>query len=146
MYRKLIIIGAGCILVAAQSPGFLVFAATNSSKLEAKVSPHGKSAACPSCHVEPEARLGSPLASLEEKRKLKSDFVQVCRQCHGNDFDHGVGKVPPINREQLPLDSAGKIVCAVTCHSMHIKSEDQVQDKYHLRLPYKRLCASCHDK
>ena len=146
MCRKLVILGVVCLSLAVQSPVNSVSAAADSAKQESKTSPHGKAGECQACHAHPEVRLNSVLTSAEEKRKLKSDFVMVCRQCHGNDFDHGVGKAPVLNREQLPLDTAGKIVCAVTCHNMHIQAEDQVQNRYHLRLPYKRLCTSCHDK
>jgi hypothetical protein len=44
------------------------------------------------------------------------------------------------------MDIEGKITCAITCHDMHIKSDDRTQSRYHLRYEKNRLCLSCHNK
>jgi len=109
-------------------------------------SPHKVNGKCQECHVESEDTLNSWFTFGSTKRKLKLDFNATCIQCHGLDFGHGVGKTPKLNREGLPLDKDGKIVCAITCHNMHIESDDLLQDRYHLRVKGGGLCLSCHNK
>jgi hypothetical protein len=111
-----------------------------------KASPHGVSGACHFCHVESEDTLNGWFVLPSTKKKLTLDYVAVCRQCHGVDFGHGVGRVPKLNREELPLDNNGKIACAITCHDMHVKSTDSIQSRYFLRLKGGGLCLSCHNK
>lgn len=110
-----------------------------------KIYPHGEKGNCDICHVAPESDLNSWFTFGSTKKRLRSDFNGLCLQCHTVDMGHGVGKRPQMNRERLPLDSDGKITCAITCHDMHIKSEDQKQNHYHLRTTPDRLCHSCHD-
>ncbi|MBT0662790.1 cytochrome C [Geobacter pelophilus] len=127
-----------------------VSSAVSSEKMGAPTvkapSPHGVAGKCQVCHVEPEDSLNSWFTFTSTKKKLTLDFNEVCRQCHGLDFGHGVGKKPALNRESLPLDSSGKITCAVTCHNIHIASDDPRQSQYHLRLIGAPLCLSCHKK
>ena len=111
-----------------------------------KVSPHGEDADCSVCHVASEADLRSWFTFPSTKKKFKADYNTLCRQCHGVDFGHGVGNKPALNRGGLPLDAQGAIACAVTCHNMHIKSDDATQNRYHLRTSRENLCFSCHDK
>lgn len=115
---------------------------------EKRPSPHGVEGSCQVCHVESEDRLNrwSLFSFGVDKKKLSLDFNDVCRQCHGMAFGHGVGKTPRLNRGELPLDKDGKIACAVTCHNMHIQTDDHTQNRYHLRLKNPDLCLSCHDK
>lgn len=110
-----------------------------------KVYPHVEKGHCEVCHVASEADLNSWFTFGSTKKKLRADFNALCLQCHNIALGHGVGKPPKINREQLPLDSEGKINCAITCHNMHVKSEDQKQSRYHLRTTVDRLCQSCHE-
>ncbi|GAM10656.1 hypothetical protein OR1_02945 [Geobacter sp. OR-1] len=126
-------------------------AASNDSRVEnatKRVSPHGVEGSCHVCHAETEERLNrwSLFSFGIYKKKLILDYNEVCRQCHGVDFGHGVGKTPRLNREMLTLDSEGTIACAITCHDMHIKSNDYIQNRYHLRFEKNRLCLSCHNK
>jgi hypothetical protein len=109
-----------------------------------KINPHNGDGHCEVCHALTQDDLQSWFTFTSTKRKLVKDFNEVCRQCHGVKFGHGVGKVPKMNREGLPLDSTGLIACAITCHNMHITSEDSVQNEKHLRLPLEKLCLSCH--
>ena len=111
-----------------------------------KVSPHGEDADCTVCHVASEADLRSWFTFPSTRKKFNADYNTLCRQCHGVDFGHGVGKKPALNRGGLPLDAQGAIACAITCHNMHIKSEDATQNRYHLRASRENLCFSCHDK
>ena len=109
-----------------------------------KINPHAGDGHCQVCHVLPQEDLQSWFTFTSSKKKLIKDFNELCRQCHGVKFGHGVGKVPKMNREGLPLDSNGLIACAITCHNMHVISEDSAQNEKHLRLPIVRLCISCH--
>jgi hypothetical protein len=113
-----------------------------------KPSPHGVKGSCQVCHVETEDRLNrwSLFSYGIDKKKLTLDYNALCRQCHGVDFGHGVGKSTKFNKEDLPMDMEGKITCAITCHDMHIKSDDRTQSRYHLRYEKNRLCLSCHNK
>ncbi len=110
----------------------------------ARVNPHSGTGNCHVCHVATEADLGSRFTSPSVKKKLLADSTRLCRQCHGVAFGHGVGKTPAMNRRDLPLDADGKIACAMTCHNIHVKSDDPVQSRYHLRLTRDELCLSCH--
>ncbi|MSM38070.1 MAG: cytochrome C [Geobacter sp.] len=131
--------------------GFVVLAAPRAvlgvePALDIKMNPHGTKGSCQICHVESEESLNSWFTLGSSKRKLKVDFDTVCEQCHGVDFGHGVGEKPTLNRENLPLDADKEIACAITCHDMHIQSDDPQQHHYHLRYPMTRLCLSCHNK
>ena len=107
--------------------------------------PHDGKGNCDICHVASSADLRSWFTFGSTKRKLHSDYNALCLKCHNIALGHGVGKSPRINRERLPLDGDGKIACAITCHNMHIKSDDRKQAKFHLRTPVDSLCRSCHD-
>jgi hypothetical protein len=113
-----------------------------------KPSPHGVKGSCQICHVEIEERLNrwSLFSFGIDKKKLTMDYNALCRQCHGIAFGHGVGKISKLNREDLPMDMDGKIACAITCHDMHINSDDRTQNHYHLRYEKNKLCLSCHNK
>jgi hypothetical protein len=124
-------------VVASEKVGELPLKAT---------SPHGVDGQCHTCHVESEDSLNSWFTFTSTKKKLILNYNAVCQQCHGLDFGHGVGKKPALNREGLPLDETGKIACAVTCHDIHIRSDDLSQNRYHLRLKGGALCLSCHNK
>ena len=109
-----------------------------------KINPHTRKGNCQLCHVATEDDLTSWFTFTSTKKKFRKDFNELCRQCHGVQFGHGVGKAPMMNTRDLPLDGEGKIACAITCHNMHVKSADLPQQKYHLRFPQRELCASCH--
>jgi hypothetical protein len=109
-------------------------------------SPHGKKGDCQVCHLETEETLNSWFTFGSTKRKLRLGLNELCRQCHGVDFGHGVGNEPSQNLRDLPLDAEGKIACAVTCHNMHIVAADPTQNRYHLRDKFGNLCLSCHKK
>lgn len=109
--------------------------------------PHTDNGDCSLCHVAPEDKLRGWFVFPATKQQLVTDPNTVCRKCHGVSFGHGIGKKPLMNRYGLPLDAAGTINCALTCHEMHVKgTEDINQQRYHLRLPHSKLCVSCHDK
>lgn len=112
----------------------------------AKVNPHTDTGNCDYCHVASEDDLNSWFTFPSTKRELRKDFNELCQQCHGMQFGHGVGKWSKVNLEKLPMDLAGNITCAVTCHNMHVKGSDRVQNRFHLRLPHQALCLSCHNK
>ncbi len=114
--------------------------------LNGKISPHGTDADCSVCHTASKADLESWFTFPWTKKKFKSDYNAMCQQCHGIDFGHGAGKKPALNRDGLRLAADGTIACAITCHNMHVKSDDPVQNKYHLRMSRDNLCFSCHDK
>jgi len=83
-----------------------------------------------------------------EARALKSDLNGTCKGCHkpGRN-DHAIGGVPKINKRHSPLDSDGRIACAITCHNVHPENiDDPAVIKGLLRLPETDLCLSCHDK
>jgi len=109
-------------------------------------SPHLSKGECQVCHLETEETLNSWFTFGSTKRKLRLGFNELCQQCHGLDFGHGVGKVPSQNLRDLPLDAEGKIACAVTCHNMHIVAADPTQNRFHLRDKFGNLCLSCHKK
>ncbi len=109
-----------------------------------KINPHRGEGNCQVCHVASENDLTSWFTFTSTKKMLRKDFNELCRQCHGIQFGHGVGKAPSMNKRDLPLDADGKIACAITCHNMHVKDGDPVQQKYHLRFTQYELCVSCH--
>lgn len=115
-------------------------------KPPAKINPHTGKGNCQFCHVASEEELASWFTFSSTKKALTKDFNAVCQQCHGVQFGHGIGKWTKVNRENLPMDSAGNIVCAVTCHNMHVNAADSRQNRFHLRLPHQALCLSCHNK
>jgi hypothetical protein len=123
-----------------------VWGAEGEPSLKQKLSPHGKTAQCGVCHVAPEDDLRSLFTFPSTKRKFVTDLNSLCRQCHGVDFGHGVEKKTDMNKDNLPMDADGKIACAITCHNMHVKSDDQIQNRYHLRTTREKLCFSCHNK
>jgi len=108
--------------------------------------PHSENADCSVCHVAPAEKLQSWFTFTSTKKKLKTDLNEVCERCHGRNFGHSVGKKPALNRAALPVAGDDTITCATTCHDMHIRSADQKQQFYHLRLPFDSLCVSCHNK
>lgn len=111
------------------------------------VNPHADTDHCGSCHILVKDDLLRNDVATIKKSELKGGPVEVCRQCHGIGFGHGVGKKPAMNRENLPLDAAGVITCALTCHDIHLaEAKDPRQKQYFLRLPSDTLCYSCHDK
>ncbi|GFE58759.1 cytochrome c3 family protein [Geobacter sp. AOG1] len=134
---------ASFMVVALSGAGF---GDEGMSPPKGKISPHGADADCTICHVASRADLESWFTFPSTKRKFKADYNALCQQCHGIEFGHGAGKKPRINRDGLRLDADGKIACAITCHNMHIKSDDATQNKYHLRTLRENLCFSCHDK
>lgn len=108
---------------------------------------------CSACHKAPDELLLRVEAGegdegdLGEAKALKSDLNGICTGCHEpGKGDHAIGEVPKINIRHLPLDSDGKITCAVTCHDVHTKNIDNPAAKKRLlRLPQTELCLSCHD-
>lgn len=110
----------------------------------AKINPHTGKGNCQLCHVATEDDLNGWFTFASTKRAFRKDFNELCRQCHGVQFGHGIGKAPSMNKLDLPLDAEGRIACAITCHNMHVKSDDMVQQKYHLRFTQFKLCVSCH--
>lgn len=126
--------------------GAICFAADLSARARYGSSPHTDSDDCTICHVYPAETLRGWFVLGSTKRLLKDDLVEVCRKCHGSGFGHGIGKNTAVNHSGLPLNGKGEITCATTCHDMHVRTEDQKQTFYHLRLPFDDLCVSCHDK
>ncbi len=78
--------------------------------------------------------------------QINKDLNAICLSCHSRSYGHGIDNKPLVNRNNLPLNSDGKISCAITCHNMHARSSDLVQSRYYLRLPASELCLSCHIK
>ncbi|MFA7403046.1 MAG: hypothetical protein WC007_03565 [Pelobacteraceae bacterium] len=110
------------------------------------LSPHTETADCSVCHVASSETLRSWFAFGSTKKQLKGDLNDICQRCHGSNFGHATGKRTTVNHAGLPLASDDTVTCATTCHDMHIRSKDQKQQFYHLRLPFDSLCISCHDK
>lgn len=127
-------------------PALLCAEEHSSAIPDKKLNPHAGKGNCQVCHVETEESLNAWSFFGSAKRRMKADHNAVCMQCHGMEFGHGVGKPPKANVDNLPLDEHGNIACALTCHSMHVKTNDQSQTYYHLRLPNNRICESCHPK
>lgn len=114
---------------------------------DSKANPHNSQEDCGACHLLPKNKLESFFTSSVMKRQLRADHVTLCKGCHDIRIDHGVGKVPEMNRDGLPVAEDGTITCATTCHSMHVKNPaDEKQEYYHLRLPIAKICFSCHEK
>lgn len=130
------------LLVMTAGPGM---AEETGNSPAGNIYPHDDKGNCDICHLAPESDLRSWFTFGSTKRKLHGDYNALCLKCHNIALGHGVGKRPKTNRERLPLDGDGKIACAITCHNMHIKSDDQKQAKFHLRTPVNSLCRSCHD-
>lgn len=114
---------------------------------DGSANPHSGQMHCEVCHLLPKEKLESFFTTGVMKRQLRADPVAICRACHNIRLEHGVGKVPEMNRDGLPLAKDGTITCATTCHSMHVKNPaDEQQEHYHLRLPIAKICFSCHEK
>lgn len=109
-------------------------------------SPHNDSGDCSLCHVAPVEKLRAWYVGDSTKRLLKKDPTTLCQDCHGSGFGHGIGMKTSLNRANLPLNDDGTINCSLTCHDLHVQSEDQLQQSYYLRYPSVKLCTSCHDK
>ena len=121
-----------------------------------KSNPHSEAGDCGICHVASAGKLRGWFAFASTKREMKMDPDQLCLRCHpvepthaggfiGVGKGHATGKKTPVNHENLPLSSDGTITCAITCHNMHVTSEDRHQQRKHLRLPINKLCLSCHN-
>ena len=138
--------------VLANLLSIIIFSATVSVAGDPKAlatfgpSPHSESSDCSVCHIAPAEKLRSWFVFVSTKKQLKNDLNEVCQHCHGSNFGHATGKKTSVNHAGLPLAGDGTVTCATTCHNMHIRSEDQKQQFYHLRLPIDSLCISCHDK
>lgn len=109
-------------------------------------SPHSETADCSVCHVASLEKLQGWFVFDSTKKQLKNDSNEICQRCHGPNFGHATGKKTSLNRAGLPLSTNDTVTCAMTCHDMHILSDDKKQQFYHLRLPINSLCVSCHDK
>ncbi|MSN26265.1 MAG: cytochrome C [Geobacter sp.] len=108
-------------------------------------SPHTETGDCTICHLYSAETLRSWFVFGSTKKLLNGNLNEVCRNCHGSGFGHGVGKKTKVNHANLPLNHDGEITCATTCHDMHVRTEDQKQKYFHLRRPFDSLCISCHD-
>lgn len=124
---------------------------------EATPNPHSESGDCSVCHVASVDKLRGWFVFGSTKKELKDDLNTVCKKCHtvqisspdgliGVGVGHATGKKTSINHKNLPLASDGTITCAITCHNMHVISDDRHQQLKHLRLPANSLCISCHDR
>lgn len=118
------------------------------------ISPHSDAGDCAICHVAPEGKLRGWFVFGSTKREMKADLNQLCLRCHtvepthaggffGVGIGHATGKKPAVNHENLPLASDGTITCAITCHNVHVTSDDRQLKR--LRLPVNSLCMSCHN-
>lgn len=130
---------------------FLLAASVGAEDLKAQTqnipNPHNDNGDCALCHVAPVEKLRGWFVLGSTKRQLVADPVHLCLKCHKAAFGHGIGKKPAMNRAGLPLNDDGTITCAITCHDMHITGgEDQMQMRFHMRLPVNKLCASCHNE
>ena len=133
----------------------LLLSAAVCSAEDVTTSPHSDAGDCAVCHVAPADKLRGWFVFGSTKRKLKADLNQLCLKCHtvepvavdslGVGIGHATGKKPAVNHQNLPLASDGTITCAITCHNMHVKSDDRHQQLKHLRSPANSLCVSCHD-
>lgn len=135
----------------------MLFMTTSLSQAEeVKNNPHSDSGDCAICHVASADKLRSWFVFGSTKRELKDDLNHICQQCHtvqinssaglGVGVGHATGKKPSVNHQQLPLAPDGTITCAITCHDMHVLSNDKHQQLKHLRVPANALCISCHDR
>lgn len=146
IFNMNVFIAAITILSSLFLSGNSSFAADLNARAKFGSSPHTDSGDCTICHVYPAETLRGWFVLGSTKRLLKDDLVEVCSKCHGSGFGHAIGKKTTINHSGLPLNGKSEITCATTCHNMHVKSEDQKQTFYHLRLPFDALCVSCHDE
>lgn len=116
---------------------FTVFYVEGSGAVEGRVlkNPHDYRAksSCVACHT----------AELPE---LSFDAVSTCTKCHEGFIvnhpvaGHPIAKVPETSISTvMHLSSEGKMVCH-TCHDQH----NRLKRPKMLRVPYFRLCASCH--
>jgi predicted CXXCH cytochrome family protein len=123
---------------------------------EVRVSPHSESGDCSVCHVAPKDTLRGWFVFGSTKRELKDDLNKSCLQCHTVEPSHGggflgvgkghaTGKKPSINRKDLPLSSDGTVNCAMTCHNVHVSSDDKTLQRKLLRMSVNDLCYSCHN-
>lgn len=143
---------AGFLVLAAM---FLCFSICFAG--DEKHNPHSDTGDCATCHVASSEKLRGWFVFGATKKEMKADLNQICQRCHKvqpNHADglavvgtgHAIGRKPAVNHENLPLASDGTITCAITCHNMHVTSDDRHQQLKHLRLPVNSLCVSCHDK
>lgn len=108
--------------------------------------PHTDSGDCSLCHVAPVEKLRGWFVFGSTKRRLVADPTALCLKCHSAGFGHGTGKKPKQNLAELPLAADGTINCALTCHNMHIRNDDDgIQERLHLRHSGDKMCKSCHD-
>lgn len=123
---------------------------------EVRINPHSDTGDCTVCHVASADKLRSWFTFGSTKRELKDDLNKICQKCHivqitspdgmlGIGIGHATGKKTKLNRASLPLAGDGTINCAITCHNMHVTSDDRQQQLKHLRLPSNSLCVSCHN-
>lgn len=139
------------MFIAAMLSSLLVFGETGvagdmAARAKFGASPHNDNGDCTICHAYPAETLRGWFVLGSTKRKLKDGPTDLCLKCHGSGFGHAIGKKTAVNHGDLPLDEKGEITCAITCHEMHVRTEDQKQKYYHLRMPFDSLCISCHDK
>lgn len=134
----------------------LFLAASVPAADEVKVSPHSDSGDCTICHVASKDTLRGWFVFGSTKRELKDDLNQVCQKCHtvdpshaggfiGVGKGHATGKKPVINRKSLPLAGDGTVSCAITCHNIHVSSDDRSLQSKFLRMSVNDLCYSCHN-
>ncbi len=123
---------------------------------DGKVSPHSDMGDCGVCHVAPADKLRGWFVFTSTKKEMKHDMNKLCLQCHAVELahvggslgvgkGHATGKKPSINRQDLPLASDGTVTCAITCHNMHVSSEDRQLQSKRLRMSINSLCMSCHN-
>ena len=125
--------------------------------VKANANPHSETGDCSICHVAPADKLRGWFTFGSTKRELKYDLNQICLNCHtiepahagggvlGVGKGHATGSKPAINRQNLPLASDGTVTCAITCHNMHVTSDDRQMQLKHLRVTANSMCLSCHN-
>jgi predicted CXXCH cytochrome family protein len=86
------------------------------------------------------------LCHTAEPPELSFDAVSTCTKCHEGYIvnhpvaGHPIGKVPEAGVSSvMHLSSEGEMVCH-TCHDQH----NRLKRPKMLRVPYLKLCASCH--
>lgn len=120
------------------------------------VNPHTEAGDCAICHVAPAEKLRSWFSLGTTKREMKADLNQICLNCHtvepthaggflGVGVGHAVGKKTALNKRKLPLAANGTITCAITCHNVHVMSDEKQARQKFLRLLSNELCVSCHN-
>ena len=116
---------------------FTVLYVEGASAVEGRVlkNPHdyGAKSSCVFCHTA-------------EPPELSFDAVSTCTKCHEGYIanhpvaGHPIGKVPEAGVSVvIHLSSEGEMVCH-TCHDQH----NRLGRKNMLRVPYLKLCVSCH--